>query len=133
MLQETWERWEPIATQIEECCAIDFIDTEDYFKIFVEIDSYKAFEIIFKQPLCFYRVTIEICTIQRVSSLKHQYGNLFDPRWIFFKIKNSSLMHDLGIDTSTGFLEKKPTHFAIIDTESVTDIVSADEPEIRWL
>ncbi len=134
-MRTQWTKWEPIPHLTEKYNLKSISDGENGTEIIlfdIKNSNHKV-EISFTYPVDIYRRSDEKYLLETIDQLKQQYGADFYTKWTFFKVTNSPYLQWLSeqsynITDSTGL-----THFALITTNSIVDIIDPCEPKIKLI
>lgn len=135
-MQEQWTRWEPIKGLAGKYY-IDFItdSLDEGFKVILtERDNEKkTVHVIFKDSVDCYTSTNESYINHLIFNLDKDYGPSFYGDWTFFKITNSDYLKRLSVISSTISDDANFTHFVLLASDSMLDIITNYEPEIKFI
>ena len=135
MILEQWVHWNPIQ-DLAEKYLIEFInDTQEELDIHLVSDDRhkKRMRIVFKQPVLFYKLIAEFCTMDDIDNLRVRYGNEFIWRSSLFKVVDSKYLHFLKEESCVNFAELQPIHFVILDLNFQINVITTTEPLVEWI
>lgn len=130
---EDWSRWDPVITGIEDNYYIESIqELNGDLKIrLTKINEDKHMEIFFEGLVCAYRSTYETFRACLINNLAQKYGSDFYEGRSLFKVANSRYAK-WAVEESSGTLsENEITHFVIMGTESIVDVLAFEAPSVR--
>lgn len=130
---EKWIKWEPAKNLSGKYEIIKIVHTPNIFYITLfDIDNNKKIKIVFRHSIDTYRITYETFRCNTISYLHEQYGPDFYSRWTFFKITNSKYLKWLSEESCTISDSMPFTHFCILTSETLVDIVTGYEPKVEF-
>jgi hypothetical protein len=131
---ENWSRWEPdlsnLATNyyIANACY-----SYDGFKVILEEEGgNQKVEVLF-YGISSVRITDEGRRLKLYESLISKYGLDFYRNWTFFKVEQSDYLQWLSAQSYEISDICKVKHFVLLGAESVLDVVTTCEPEVKIL
>ena len=135
MNNENWVKWEPISDLYEKYDLISFDYNINGLKITLldEIKKESKIQLKFKNSIDSCRVTYENNREKIFFALKDKYGSSFYLKWTFFKVHNSEYLKWLSDESYTVTDYFNLTHFCIISSESIIDIIASYEPEVKYV
>jgi hypothetical protein len=132
-MKEEWKKWEPIKGLSEKYYTKSILDDfEQGFKVVLcdEKNEKKQVIVTFENSVCSYKWTNETFRIDTAAFLDKQYGKDFYTKWTFFKVTNSPYLQLLSKESSGIANYYSPIHFAIIESNAITDIIASYEPKV---
>lgn len=133
-LTENWSRWLPNAEGIDGNYYVKKLEEDlgDLKIILASEDSIKEIEIFFPGIVASYRSTYETFRASLINQLSIKYGDDFFNEWSFFKVEHDSEYVNWLEYQADGTIQRQyMIHFVILATESVIDIIAANEPQIQ--
>lgn len=132
---EAWHQWRPSRLRMDGNYYIESAQElkGDFKLILNNIDTNKKIEIFFEGLVCAYRSTYETFRINLINRLKQKYGTDFYAKWSFFKVANSEYVKWVTSEADGTLSENEITHFVIMGTESIVEIIAFKEPSIKIL
>lgn len=131
---EKWSRWDPGITNLNGKYNLKrIVDEMGRLKVYLtHHNTNQHIKAVFDSVWA-HRNTYETFRMFLVSELSDLYGDEFYTNWSFFKVDNSSYMKWLSLE-SAGLVDNPPlTHFVIMGTDFIADIVTAEEPKIKFI
>lgn len=131
-MKENWIQW-GLEKELDEKYYINKIDdNSDTFLVFLTSNYNDEEKIIieFKTLVHSYRSTTESGRLSKIDYLDKKYGKDFYSRWTFFQVENSEYVSWLERESCGIFSLEDLSHFSIIASDAVIDIISNKIPEI---
>lgn len=135
IMQEEWTRWTPIEGLAEKY-DVDFIlDGKEGLKIRLYQDGNRTHKVdlIFEGYADTYRHTNESFRIKTVHELAQKYDKEFYGNWSFFKVSDSEYLKWFSEESCEYSEEFDFTHYCILGTDSVVDIIARYEPTVEFI
>ncbi|OGI12004.1 MAG: hypothetical protein A2Y40_10985 [Candidatus Margulisbacteria bacterium GWF2_35_9] len=135
-MKEEWKTWEPVS-DLSEKYYIESVsnDLKKGLKIVVcdEKNEKKKVIITFEYAISSYKWTNETFRLDTAAFLDEKYGKKFYTKWTFFKVTNSSYLQLLSKESSGIADYYSLIHFAIIESNSILDIIASYEPNVEFV
>ncbi len=128
-----WIQWKPIPGLANKYNIVEISDNVKNFIIFLSESGNEKnkLKLIYEVSVDAYRSTEESFRDATMLQLKQKYGGEFYWNWTFFKIQNSEYLQWLAKE-SLGIVDPHTyTHFSLIATNSIVDIVTTYEPKVE--
>jgi hypothetical protein len=134
-VEERWIKWEPIK-DLANKYSIELISENKEGLIIVlssHSDSKKLVKIIFKDSVDSYRSTDESLRLSSVHDFFKYSKHTLNGAWTFFKVNNSTYAQWLS-EQSYGLSEPTLfTHFLLLTSDEVIDLIATYEPTVQHL
>lgn len=129
-MQENWIKWNPAKIPEGEFIVIDYIQNKDGTK-FVLDDGNSIVEILFDGITPIVRSSVEGIRMRTWGEVQQKYDNKFFFRnWFLYKVENSKLSKWAEEESCGFYVSKQLTHYCIVTSEEIIDILSTFEPTI---
>lgn len=129
-MQENWIKWNPDKIPEGEFIVIDYIQNKDGTK-FVLDDGNSIVEILFDGITPIVRSSVEGIRMRTWGEVQKKYNNKFFFRnWFLYKVENSRLSKWAEEESCGFYISEQLTHYCIVTSEEVIDILSTFEPTI---
>ena len=135
-MQEQWTRWEPIQGLARKYYIDSITDNIDEgFRVVLSEsgNAKKTVHVVFRDSVDCYTSTNESYINHLIFSLYERYGDDFYGDWTFFKVLNSDYLKRLSVLSSTISDDAGFTHFVLLASDSMLDIITNYEPEIKFI
>jgi hypothetical protein len=131
-MSEEWIRWEPVPGLVDKYYVKSISDTFTELRVVLCSfnDDKQQVTLSWENSVYAYRTTYESFRQKIVYELDKKYGSDFY-NWTFFKVKNSSYLQWLSEESYTISDSISFTHYALVATESILDIVSGFDPKVE--
>lgn len=131
---QQWTKWEPIPKLSKKYSIKSVTNTVNYFKIVLQsLQSDEKVEIKFKDGVDAYTRIDESFRQKSVHELYEKYGTNFCGDWTFFKVDNSKYISWLFEESYGWSNTRNFIHFSIVASDSIIDIISTDEPIVKFV
>ena len=129
-MQEKWIKWNPANVSEGAFIVTDFIQDCVGTKVVLNDDKIVV-EIFFDGILPIARSSVEGIRMRTWGEVQKKYSDkFFFKNWFLFKVENSKLSK-WAEEESCGFYEAKHlTHYCIVTSEEIIDILSTFEPTV---
>lgn len=134
-MTEEWTRWEPVTNLASRYYIDSICNDSDGFTIVLSEDRVVTNKVCirFKDWVNSYRQTDETFRANLIHKLHEKYGVKFYSQWSFFKVRNSSYISWLSVESSTISDNFELIHFVIFDPNNVIDVIAGYEPTIEFV
>lgn len=134
-LDEKWTQWKPMEGLSPKYFVDSIVDNLKEFSILLsdENDKKKHVKMTFETVILSHRHTDESQRIKTIHYLDEKYGGSFYSKWTFFKVENSKYVSWIVEETSGFGIPEPIIHYALIDSNSIVDIVTHGDPIIEIL
>lgn len=134
-METEWIRWEPIDGLSGKYSVDSLIMGND--GLIIQLSSVnkdmKKVEIQFEYAIDAYRYTNDSFCFNTCANLAEKYGREFHSNWTFFKVEDSEYLQWLSEKSSTYAGEFSFTHFCIIGSDEMIDILARYEPTVKFV
>ena len=129
-MQENWIKWNPGNVPEGEFIVTDYIQNKDGTKLILDNEN-SVVEIFFDGIAPIVRSSVEGIRMRTWGDVQQKYNDkFFFRRWFLYKVENSNLSK-WAEDESCGFyVSSQLTHYCIVTSEEIIDILSSFEPTI---
>lgn len=129
-MQENWIQWNPANIPEGEFIVTDYIQNKDGTK-FVLDDDNRIVEILFDGIIPIVRASVEGIRMRTWGEVQQKYNDKFFFRnWFLYKVENSKLSKWAEEESCGFYVSEQLTHYCIVTSEEIIDILSTFEPTI---
>lgn len=132
-MQEEWIPWTPLQKMGKKYFFESLSDAEEILKICLrnDLDEEEKITFSFLSGVFAYRSTYESLRMNIIEKLTEKYPDTSHMNLNFFEVYNSSYIKYLFKDEYTGTFLSKLHHFVILEENSITDIVTLQNPIVE--
>ena len=129
-MQENWLKWNPANIPEGEFIVIDYIQNKDGTK-FILNDENSVVEILFDGITPIVRSSVEGIRMRTWGEVQQKYNDkFFFRKWFLYKVENSKLSKWAEEESCGFYVSDQLTHYCIVTSEEIIDILSPFEPII---
>ena len=132
-MQENWNKWNPENFPNGNYSVISFAQNPDGTKITLVSDECMV-EVIFDGVTPHVRTSIEGLRIRTWSEVQKKNENrYFFKDWFLYIVDDSKLSAWVSEESCGVYNNEELTHYAIVTSEDIIDVISTFEPTIRMM
>ena len=129
-MQENWIKWNPSNIPEGAFIVTDYIQNKDGTKFILDDDN-NIVEILFDGITPIIRYSVEGIRMRTWGEVQQKYNDKFFFRnWFLYKVENSKLSKWAEEESCGFYVSEQLTHYCIVTSEEIIDIVSTFEPTI---
>lgn len=129
-MQENWIKWNPGNVPEGEFIVTDYIQNKDGTKFILD-DENIIVEILFDGITPIVRSSVEGIRMRTWGEVQQKYNDkLFFRKWFLYKVENSKLSKWAEEESCGFYVADQLTHYGIVTSEEIIDILSPFEPVI---
>lgn len=129
-MQENWIKWNPANVPEGEFIVTNYTQNKDGTKFILD-DEKNIVEILFDGITPIIRSSVEGIRMRTWGEVQQKYNDkFFFRKWFLYKVENSKLSKWAEEESCGFYVSDQLTHYCIVTSEEIIDILSSFEPII---
>lgn len=129
-MEENWVKWNPINIPEGEFIITDYIQNKNGTKFILD-NGNSVVIILFDGIIPIVRSSMEGIRMRTWGDVQQKYDDkFFFRKWFLYKVENSELAKWVEEESCGFYLSHQLTHYCIVTSEEIVDILSSFEPKI---